>query len=77
MVASHYVAEDKAVLDLREKSVGDDEIVDTPPDVLFSCLHHIAPPGIFDLVGVKRAEGIGESGREKLWIDDFKFGPKK
>ena len=66
MIASHDLAENKAVLDLIENAIRDHKIVDTPTDVLLSRLHHIAPPGIFNLIGIERAEGICEARREKL-----------
>ena len=66
MVASHYRCENEAVLNTFKKTVRDHKIVDTPTDVLCASGEHIAPPGIFDLVGIERAEGVGESSLEKL-----------
>ena len=66
MVASHYRCENEAVLNALKESVRDNKIVDTPTNVLCSCREHIAPPGIFDLIGIERAEGVRESRIEKL-----------
>ena len=62
MVASHYRGEDKAVLNTLKKAVRDHKIIDTPTDVLGARGEHIAPPRIFDLLGLERAEGVAEAG---------------
>ena len=66
MVASHDLTEDKAITHTRKEAVGNDKIVDAPTDVLLSCLHHIAPPGIFDLIRIEGTEGIGKARGEQL-----------
>ena len=48
------------------KSVGHQEVVDTPPRVLFACLEAIRPPRIdIGLVGIEKAERIGKSVTEQ------------
>ena len=66
MIAAHYRGEDKAVLNAVKQAVRDNKIVNAPTDVLCARGEHIAPPGIFDLVGIECAEGVGESAFKKL-----------
>lgn len=66
MVAAHYRGEDEAVFNTRKQTIRYHKIVDTPTYVLRAGREHIAPPGILDLVGIKRAEGVLETALEKL-----------
>ena len=66
MVASHYRCEDKAVLNTLKKAVRDHKIIDTPTDVLGAGGKHIAPPRIFDLLGIERAECVVETSFVKI-----------
>ena len=67
MVASVILGIDKAVLKLFGKTFGTDEIVDSPSGVLFSCVEHIAPPGIgIAFFRIKETESIRKSGSEKF-----------
>jgi len=66
MVAAHYRGEDEAVTNTLKQTVRYNKVVDTPPYVLCACGEHIAPPGILDLVGIKRAEGVLETAFKKF-----------
>lgn len=47
--------------DARHKSFGNNEIIDTPPDIFGAGAESVAPPGIGLFVGVQGAEGVDES----------------
>ena len=67
MVASVILGIDEAVLKSFAKTLGADEIVDSPSGVLLSCVEHIAPPGIgIAFFGIEIAERIRKTRSEKL-----------
>ena len=66
MVAAHDLVQNKAVFHPRHKAVGNNEIVYAPTNVLFARLANLAPPRVFYLVGVERAEGIFEADIEQI-----------
>ena len=71
MVTAHYFGKNTAILYLVHDSLGYNEIVDSPPDVLFTSVIHIAPPGILHLFGIERAEGVAKTALEQFG----KFAP--
>ena len=66
MVAAVDVAAYHNVANLGHEAVGDEKIVYPPPHVLFAGAHAVAPPAVFDLVGVQAAVGVGEAAAEQL-----------
>ena len=49
-----------------EETVGDEEIVDTPPDVLLSCLEAVGPPRERLFFGMQVTERVGKTILEQL-----------
>ena len=67
MVAAVVLGIDEAVLDPLAEAVGAEEIVDSPPGVLFPCVEHIAPPAVgVAPVRIEDPEGVGKAGGKKL-----------
>ena len=52
MVASVDLVMDLHAFDSREKRGGAKEIVNSPTSVILPCVEAVAPPGIFDRLGV-------------------------
>ena len=61
MVATIDVIMDFGGFDLIHDAVGDHEIVDSPAGVIFPSVEAIAPPRVFDGVGMKVSKGIGKA----------------
>ena len=66
MVAAHDVGVYFGVLNMLQQTLGGDEVVDAPAGILLAGMEAVAPPGVGDLVGIERAEGVDESLGEEL-----------
>lgn len=67
MIGTENLLSDKCVLKAWEQAMRDEEIIDAPPDIPFTCFCEVAPPGIlFRCVWIEMPECI-----DKSTIDEF------
>jgi len=51
---------------LWQQPLGGDEVVDAPSGVLLAGLEAVRPPGVGDLLGIQRAEGVDEAASQQV-----------
>ena len=61
MVAAHDIGVYPGVFDALKQTLGGDEVVDAPTCIPLAGTEAVTPPGIGDLFGIERAEGVDES----------------
>ena len=66
MVGAEDIGMDSGIDQAFAQTIGNDEIVDAPAGILLAGLKTIRPPGILHLVGIFKAEGVGEAIGQQL-----------
>ena len=61
MVRTHYLSVVDHIFDPDQQALGNQEIIQAPTDVIFAGIGQKCPPGIFNPLRIKMAEGIDKS----------------
>ena len=75
VVGAKDIGMDLGIVETLAETVGDDEIIDAPAGILLTGLETIRPPGIFHLVRILEAEGVGKAiGQQLAELGSFLVG---
>lgn len=58
MIRAKYLVMNVSNLNFVRRKIGHEEIVNSPSDISFACIHAVRPPRVFLFVGVKVSERI-------------------
>ena len=66
MVGAEDVGMDLRIVKTLAQTVGDDKVIDAPAGILLTGLEAVGPPGIFHLIGIFEAEGVGKAAGQQM-----------